>query len=76
MTVDKIRTAEIEVTPAMKDVGARVILAEDGVADQGVFFSAPDLAARVFSAMEQVRPQPHRFPRHNPARRQRRRGTT
>lgn len=38
-------------TPAMIEAGAQVILEEVGGADLGGFFSAPDLAARVFAAM-------------------------
>jgi hypothetical protein len=47
---------EVEVTPEMADLGGRIILAEPGVADYGVFFSAPDLAAKVYEAMQRLRP--------------------
>jgi hypothetical protein len=49
------KSSEIEVTPEMANLGADIILSERGVADFGVFFSAPDLAARVFQAMESAR---------------------
>ena len=45
-----------EVTPEMADAGASIILAEPGVADFGVFFSAPDLAERVYRAMHRGPP--------------------
>jgi hypothetical protein len=35
----------------MMEAGAAVILDEPGVAEFGVFFSAPDLAKKVFLAM-------------------------
>lgn len=47
--------AEIEVTPAMVEVGADTILREPGVADLGVFFSARDLAVKVYGAMTRAR---------------------
>jgi hypothetical protein len=49
------KTCEIEVTSEMADLGADVILSERGVAEIGVFFSAPDLAVKVFLAMESAR---------------------
>jgi hypothetical protein len=65
------------VTPRMAEAGADVILGEKGVADFGVFFSAPDLAAKVYRAMDTLRASSrNRASRRNPARSKRRRGTT
>lgn len=55
MPADHIPEKATEITPAMKDAGADVILAEQGVADLGVSFSAPDLAERVYLAMARER---------------------
>ena len=46
---------EAEVTSEMAEIGADIILGEPGVADLGVFFSAPDLAEKVYQAMDRVR---------------------
>ena len=41
----------IEITPEMIEIGADVILGVVGGADLGGFFSAPELAEKVFRAM-------------------------
>ena len=46
---------EIEITPEMIEAGEDVILCEVGGANLGGLFSAPELAARVFRAMDSVR---------------------
>lgn len=43
--------SEIEITPEMIEAGEDVILCELGGADLGGFFSAPDLARKVYLAM-------------------------
>jgi hypothetical protein len=45
---------EIKITPEMIESGANVIICEVGGADLGGFFSARDLAERVFRAMKSV----------------------
>lgn len=67
---------EIEVTPEMADAGANVIFQTDGVAPLGVFFSGPDLAEKVYRAMECVRLQPNKEQRRNRRARQHNHGTT
>ena len=42
---------EVEITPEMIDAGADAILCVVGGADLGGFFSAQELAARVYRAM-------------------------
>ncbi len=44
-----------EITPGMIDAGERAILREPGVAEVGVYFSARELAEKVYLAMESLR---------------------
>jgi len=46
---------ETEITPEMIDDGEDVILCEVGGADLGGYFSARDLAERVYRAMDSAR---------------------
>jgi hypothetical protein len=53
---DRKSTDEIEITPAMVEVGKVAILEEVGGADDlGAFFEAADLAQKVYLAMERRR---------------------
>jgi hypothetical protein len=51
MTTKDAPSAEIEVTPEMIEAGEEAILCVVGGADLGGWFSADDLAKRVFLAM-------------------------
>ncbi len=43
---------EIKITPKMMEAGADIILGSVGGADLGESFCAPDLAAKVYRAMD------------------------
>ena len=67
--------ASSKITPEVIEAGATSILREPGVAELGVFFSARDLAVKVYRAMQCERPRPRKFPPRNCAAREKRRGT-
>ena len=48
--------AENGITAEMAEIGAEIILRELGFTDFGVSFSVPDLAAKVFAAMDARHP--------------------
>lgn len=60
----------IEITPEMAEAGMEAIFGEPGVAEVGVFFSARDLAVKVYRAMDSRRDKtPHRAAKHSRAKR-------
>jgi len=54
-TSNRHKKPEIVVTPEMIEAGEDTILGVVGGADLGGFFSAPDLAKKVYEAMEHLR---------------------
>lgn len=57
----------IEVTDEMIEAGVTVIFAENGIGQEGIWFSGADLAERVYLAMEHCRLQLAKRRRHNRA---------